>query len=93
MHQAKHPFSGDIYELDDQGRVVVAHGDLTGVFDGRGRPLEGALKIADPQLCNWLWSWWEMRRAHGGLNARDRGAAFSDPAILAVLESQRTSAA
>jgi hypothetical protein len=50
----RHAFSRALYQLDDNGNIVVTDGNLQGVFDGSGRWLSGELRQADPQLCVWI---------------------------------------
>ncbi len=50
-----HPFSGAIYERQDEDRVIVT--DRTGrvgTFTKMGEWLDGELKQADPHLCLWV---------------------------------------
>lgn len=56
MHGVRHPYSRDLYELDDDGRVRVTSADGTRVahFTADGRWLEGARFEADPHLCGWV---------------------------------------
>jgi hypothetical protein len=50
----RHPFTGALYEVNEDGNVVVREGAIEGVFDSSGRWVEGALRQADPQLCVWI---------------------------------------
>jgi hypothetical protein len=50
----KHPFSGALYELNDDGTVTITEGGKKGVFHGDGRWISGALRECDPQLCVWI---------------------------------------
>jgi hypothetical protein len=50
----KHPLTGVIYELDDDGNVRVTDGDRTGTFDRFGRWRSGERLIADPEMCLWV---------------------------------------
>lgn len=51
----RHPYSRDLYELDDQGRVRVTRRDgEVGYYTAQGRWLEGAKFDADPHLCGWV---------------------------------------
>jgi hypothetical protein len=55
MRQLRHPLSGAIYELDEDGHVVVTAKDgRTGTFDRDGVSLGGELRTADPELCRWV---------------------------------------
>jgi hypothetical protein len=51
----KHPLSGALYDLQDDGRVRVASatGEV-GIFDVHGVWQSGDLKQADPHLCLWI---------------------------------------
>ena len=50
-----HPFDLEcLYELTGDGKVRVTRGGRTGVFTGEGIYLEGEIREADPQLCNWI---------------------------------------
>ena len=54
MHQIRHPLSGALYDLNDDGTVTVSKDGLEGRFDSAGRWLSGELRSADPQLCGWI---------------------------------------
>lgn len=55
MHAITHPYSRDVYELDDQGRVKVTTQDgRVGHFAGDGQWLEGDRFEADAHLCGWV---------------------------------------
>ncbi|PWI10416.1 hypothetical protein DIZ27_12505 [Streptomyces sp. NWU339] len=56
MHGVRHPYTKDLYELDDQGRVRVTStdGDHLGYFSSDGRWLAGDKFDADPHLCGWV---------------------------------------
>jgi hypothetical protein len=54
MRKRKHPLSGALYDVGEDGCVYVDHKGVTGVFDCEGRWLSGALREADPHLCLWL---------------------------------------
>ncbi len=54
VRQIRHPLSGAVYELDDDGNVMVTKGDLVGVYDSEGLWLEGAVQTVDPELCRWI---------------------------------------
>lgn len=61
MNGIRHPYSGDLYEVDE-GRVkVTTAADEVGYFASDGRWLEGARLDADLHLCGWLMS---PRNAH-----------------------------
>ena len=50
----KHAFTGALYELNEEGNVVMCDGYLHGVFRPDGRCVSGALRQGDPQMCNWV---------------------------------------
>ena len=54
MRQIRHPMSGALYDLNEDGTVTVTKDGQEGNFDARGRWLSGALRTADPQLCGWM---------------------------------------
>jgi hypothetical protein len=54
MRQIRHPLSGAIYELDDEGQIVVSRDGVDGRFTAEGRWLSGAVRTADPELCRWI---------------------------------------
>ncbi len=54
MRQLRHPLSGAIYELDEEGRVFVTRDGTSGLFTGDGAWLGGDLRWADPELCRWI---------------------------------------
>ncbi len=54
MRSIKHPLSGAIYDLTEQGTIRVDKNGTVGEFDAHGRWLGGDLKQADPHLCLWI---------------------------------------
>jgi hypothetical protein len=56
MRQIRHPLSGAIYELADDGGVLVTKDSSAGRFTTDGRWLTGDLRVADPELCRWIGS-------------------------------------
>ena len=54
MRQLRHPLSGAIYEIDDDGNVMVTRDGMVGRFTGNGAWLHGDLRHADPELCRWV---------------------------------------
>lgn len=50
----RHPFSGALYERNNDGLVIVRDNDKTGVFRADGSWVEGEIFEADPQMCNWI---------------------------------------
>ena len=53
-HKLRHPLSGAIYELDEEGRVMVTSDGATGVFTGDGQWISCDLRIVDPEMCRWV---------------------------------------
>ena len=53
-HKLRHPLSGAIYELDDEGRVIVSGDGISGLFTGDGQWISGDLRIVDPEMCRWV---------------------------------------
>ena len=54
MPQLKHPMSGAIYTLQDDGLVEVDNNGLTGRFRFDGAHVSGDLRVADPHMLLWL---------------------------------------
>lgn len=55
MRTIKHPLSGAVYDLTDDGSIqVVTRDGRTGLFDRHGRWLSGEARQADPHLCLWI---------------------------------------
>ena len=55
MRSIRHPLSGALYDLRDDGTISVTGKDeQTGIFDQHGRWISGALRHADPHLCLWI---------------------------------------
>jgi hypothetical protein len=51
----KHPLSGALYDVQDDGRVrVESTTGQVGIFDVHGVWQSGDLKQADPHLCLWI---------------------------------------
>jgi hypothetical protein len=51
----RHPLSGALYDLRDDGTIhVTTRDEREGVFDRNGRWVSGELKHADPHLCLWI---------------------------------------
>lgn len=56
MNGIRHPYSGDLYEVDsDRVKVTTTEGEI-GYFTSNGRWLAGAKLDADLHLCCWLMS-------------------------------------
>ena len=54
MPQMKHPLTGALYTLRDDGLVDVENNELKGVFHFDGRYHSGDLRVADPHMLLWL---------------------------------------
>ena len=54
MRRRKHPLSGAIYDVREDGLVEVTQDGRTGLFTCEGDHVEGDLWHADPHLCLWL---------------------------------------
>lgn len=57
----RHPYSGDLYEVDGDRVKVTTVSDEIGFFASDGRWLSGAKLDADMHLCGWLMA---PRNAH-----------------------------
>jgi len=54
MPALKHPLSGAIYTVKDNGLVEVDNNGLKGLFHFDGRHHSGDLRHADPHMLMWL---------------------------------------
>lgn len=54
MRKRRHPLSGAIYDVRDDGLVEVTLNGSVGVFTAQGDHLAGDVRHADPQFCGWL---------------------------------------
>ncbi len=54
MTVLKHPMSGALYTLRDDGLVDVENNGLQGVFHFTGQHHSGDLARADPQILLWI---------------------------------------
>jgi hypothetical protein len=54
MPALRHPLSGAVYTLREDGLVEVENNGLTGVFKYDGRYCSGDLRQADPHMLLWL---------------------------------------
>jgi hypothetical protein len=54
MPKIRHPLSGVVYDIADDGTIVLEKDGRTGRFTTQGAYLEGDIKTADPQLCGWI---------------------------------------
>lgn len=53
MRGMRHPLSGALYELCDDG-VLVSLGDDAGLYDSHGRWLSGRRMTVCPNFCAWI---------------------------------------
>lgn len=75
MREIRHPISGNLYGLTEDGRVQVSKGDDVGYFEDDGRYLSGTVLNADPHLCCWLAS---GRRSERSVPRRLTGAGYQN---------------
>ncbi len=54
MHKRRHPLSGALYDVRDDGLLLVDDHGITGVFTEEGDWVAGELRHADAHLCGWL---------------------------------------
>lgn len=54
MPGLRHPLSGAVYDLTEDGAVRVTTEDSSGTFDKNGVWISGDLRSCDPQMCNWI---------------------------------------
>ena len=54
MSGLRHPLSGAVYEITDEGTIRVTTDESSGLFDREGVWISGELRTSDPQMCNWL---------------------------------------
>lgn len=54
MAVLKHPRSGALYTVLDDGNVRVENNGVAGVFSALGQYLSGDIKQADPHLILWM---------------------------------------
>ncbi len=54
MRSRRHPLSGALYDVGDDGLVRVELDGLVGWFTADGDWVRGDLHEADPHLCGWL---------------------------------------
>ena len=52
----RHALTGQLYEVFERGRIRVSdqQSGKWGMFNERGKWLEGELTFADPHLCGWI---------------------------------------
>jgi len=54
MRSIRHPLSGAIYDLQDDGTIVVTKDGQSGRFTKEGVYLSGEIRSADAHLCGWI---------------------------------------
>ena len=54
MRIRRHPLSGAVYEVTDDGLVRVVDDNGSGLFRPDGTWVAGEVTVADPNLCGWL---------------------------------------
>ena len=54
MRTIKHPMSGALYDLTEDGTIEVSKNGATGRVTAHGGWLDGDIKQADPHLCLWI---------------------------------------
>ena len=54
MRTIKHPLSGALYDLTDDGTILVTKAGRNGRFTAQGVWVEGEIRQADPHLCLWI---------------------------------------
>ncbi len=54
MRTKRHALSGALYDVREDGLVVVQKNEIRGVFRHDGTWVEGDLRTADPHLCGWI---------------------------------------
>lgn len=52
--EMQHPLSGHVYGLDEHGFVIVEKHGRSGRFRSDGQWVEGEIRTADPELCQWI---------------------------------------
>ena len=60
--QLKHALTGVIYELTEDGNVLLSKDGTSALYDPEGRYISGEIRDVDPELCRWV-----------GLGPRERG--------------------
>lgn len=60
--QLKHAITGVIYELTEDGNVMLSKDGRTAIYDAEAHYISGEIRDVDPELCRWV-----------GLGPRERG--------------------
>ncbi len=76
MRAIRHPMSGAVYDLQEDGNVRVEKDGMTGLFRPDGTYISGDIHSADPQLCGWIGGC--DVRATAPLRARAEGKLRND---------------
>lgn len=75
MPKIRHPLSGSVYDMADDGLVVVEKDGQTGRFDRDGNWISGDIRTADPELCRWVSDPRAMTRQRQGTGAHENPTA------------------
>jgi hypothetical protein len=54
MRTIQHPLSGALYDLTEDGNIVVTLDGKSGVFTKEGVWISGEIRTADAHLCGWI---------------------------------------
>lgn len=54
MRSLRHPLSGALYDLQEDGTVKVEKDGKSGIFRADGSYVSGDIYFADPHLCVWV---------------------------------------
>jgi len=65
MRIRRHPLSGAVYEVTEDGLIRVVDDNGSGLFRADGTWVSGEVTVADPQLCGWL-AGPQVTRSFGG---------------------------
>lgn len=75
MPKIRHPLSGAVYDIGDDGLVVVEKDGQSGRFDREGTWVSGAVRTADPELCRWISDPRAMSRHRQVIQAQEQPTA------------------
>lgn len=54
MRTIRHPLSGALYDLNEDGTITVSRDGASGLFTKDGVWLSGSVRSADPHVCGWI---------------------------------------
>lgn len=54
MRGIRHPLTGAVYDLQEDGTILVEKDGRSGVFTHEGAWMGGDLRQADAHLCGWI---------------------------------------